>query len=261
MFTYGAAVMYNYTNASPEWIIRLSGLLESAGPQFFGPFPNATNVMYESACELGNTCNNDQYSFKAYLARWMGKAAVLAPYVADFVNDLLGVSALAATASCANSAGAVTCGTQWYTGSYDGQTGLGQQLSALECVQALLANRTTPPTYNISVTGAQNARQSSMLFPIYDSAIEIGPSASTIALSTIDHSVVLGTLLLEACIKYRAIFITSAGDAPSISPMLNPCLGRNPFPANLSPYYNHRILNKQSTNIEYRHFGRPQRDH
>jgi len=162
MFTYGAAVMYNYSNASPEWIVRLSGLLETAGPQFFGPFPNSTNIMYESSCELGNTCNNDQYSFKAYLARWMGKAAVLAPYVADFVNDLLTASALGSAASCAENSGGVICGTQWYTGSYDGQTGLGQQLSALECVQALLANGTAPPpTYEISVAGAQNAPPSS----------------------------------------------------------------------------------------------------
>ncbi len=187
--------MYNYTNASPEWIVRLSGLLETTGPQFFGPFPNSTNVMYESSCELGNTCNNDQYSFKAYLARWMAKAAVLAPYVGDFVNDLLETSALGAANSCADNSGGVTCGTQWYTGSYDGQTGLGQQLSALECVQALLANGTAPPpTYEISVAGAQNASPSSTSIHTspYTSTVEISPSASAIALSTVVLSTVIG---------------------------------------------------------------------
>lgn len=41
------------------------------------------------------------------------------------------------TASCTGD-NAATCGTKWYTGGYDGITGVGQDMSALETIQGLL---------------------------------------------------------------------------------------------------------------------------
>lgn len=97
--------------------------------------------MYEFACEPQNSCNNDQYSFKAYLARWMSQAAIVAPYIADAVWPLLARSATAAAESCTGGATGEVCGTRWYTGGYDGISGVGQSLSALETVQSLLLLR------------------------------------------------------------------------------------------------------------------------
>lgn len=97
--------------------------------------------MYEFACEPNNSCNNDQYSFKAYMARWMSKAAIVAPYIADSLWPLLSRSAIAAAESCTSGANGVVCGTRWYTGGYDGVYGVGQSLSALETVQSLLLLR------------------------------------------------------------------------------------------------------------------------
>lgn len=97
--------------------------------------------MYEFACEPQNSCNNDQYSFKAYLARWMSQSAIMAPYIADFVWTLLARSATAAAAACTGGDSGEVCGTRWYVGGYDGVFGVGQSLSALETVQSLLLLR------------------------------------------------------------------------------------------------------------------------
>lgn len=97
--------------------------------------------MYEFACEPRNTCNNDQYSFKAYLSRWLSKSAIVAPYIADALWPLLSRSATAAAESCSGGDTGDVCGTRWYTGGYDGVFGVGQSLSALETVQSLLLLR------------------------------------------------------------------------------------------------------------------------
>jgi mannan endo-1,6-alpha-mannosidase len=135
---YGTAMLYNYTNGSSLWANRTTGLLESAANTFFSPYKNATNVMYEAACEPINTCDTDQFSFKAYLSRWMAKSAVVAPYISAPVSKLLTASAEAAARSCSGGRNGTVCGQKWYVGGYDGSTGIGQDLSALETVQSLL---------------------------------------------------------------------------------------------------------------------------
>lgn len=130
--------------AAELWSNRTRGLFAACGA-FFSPHANPSDVMYEAACELAGTCNTDQLSFKAYLARWLGKSGVLAPFLAPSVQALLERSAGAAAASCAGGAGGATCGSRWWTGGWDGTDGVGQQLSALEVVQGLLAARAGPP--------------------------------------------------------------------------------------------------------------------
>lgn len=138
---YGTAMLYNFTNGSQLWENRTTGLLTTAANTFFSPYKNATNIMYEWACEPENNCDNDQYSFKAYLSRWMAKASVVAPYITDSVNTLLTRSAEAAANSCSGGAEGTICGQKWYVGGYDGSFGVGQELSALETVQSLLLLR------------------------------------------------------------------------------------------------------------------------
>ena len=135
---YGAAVMYNITS-SPTWGARIDGLVAMAVKTFFSPFSNATNVMFEQNCEPANKCDTDQFSFKAYLARWMGKATMLLPDLIPQIQPLLTASAAAAAQACSGSGNA--CGTKWYVGGYDGTTGVGQQMSAFETIQSLLAVR------------------------------------------------------------------------------------------------------------------------
>lgn len=145
---YGAAVMYNYTNGSTIWEERVSGLMDIVG-MFFSPV--AQNVMFEAACEEINTCNTDQWSFKAYLSRYMWATTKLASFTTPAVTELLSTSAKAAAQACSGPTDGVsekdgtTCGARWYTGGWDGTKGVGQQLSALEIIQGLLINGTEAP--------------------------------------------------------------------------------------------------------------------
>lgn len=99
MYLYGSAVMQNYTNGSITWVQRTSGFLDAA-TTFFSPFPNASNIMFEAQCELASTCDVDQLSFKAYLARWLAGTSQLAPFTAGRVGELLRASAIGASAAC-----------------------------------------------------------------------------------------------------------------------------------------------------------------
>ena len=147
---YGAAVMYNYTNGSAIWEQRTDGFLNSTA-NFFSPYDNSTGIMYEPACETVNTCDNDQYSFKGYLSRFMWDTAIIAPFTKNAIETLLTPSTLAAAAACSGGADNVTCGEKWYVGGYDGKFGVGQQLSALETIQGLLSGASVPPLHSDQV--------------------------------------------------------------------------------------------------------------
>lgn len=152
IYMYGAATMYNLTGQQ-GWLDRTNGLIQ-ASKAFFWPESNSSAAMYEPACEPYNTCDNDQYSFKAYLGRWLGQTTILAPSTAEAIYPLLQTSATAAAQSCSGGSDGVTCGTKWYTGGWDGTNGAGQQLSALEIVQSLLVANGGAPTKQ---TSQQNA--------------------------------------------------------------------------------------------------------
>ncbi|KAF2036676.1 hypothetical protein EK21DRAFT_51969 [Setomelanomma holmii] len=141
MFLHGSAFMYDFTGGDSTWKDRTSGFLSHAELLLFKPFENSTDIMYEWACETGESgrhCNLDQQSFKAYLARFMAKTAVMAPFTKDTITKYLKASAVGAAKSCSGGASGASCGSKWYTGAWDGTSGVGQQLSALEVTQALL---------------------------------------------------------------------------------------------------------------------------
>ena len=145
IYLYGAAVMYNYTNASSAWQTRTAGLL-NASTAFFSPYPNSTDVMYEASCEKQVKCDTDQQSFKAYLSRFMWATTQMAPFTTPLISTVLRASAAGAAASCSGGNDGKSCGIHWYTDAWDGLAGVGQQLMALEVMQGLLINSTSPPT-------------------------------------------------------------------------------------------------------------------
>ena len=142
-FIYGAAVMSNITAPSSPWTTITKGFLTTANATFFSPFTNSTNIMYEYQCEKFDKCNNDQFSFKAYLGRWMIASTQMVPELHTPIMNLIAPSAQSAAAACSGDQNA--CGTKWYTGGFDGVTGVGQQLSALENIQGLLVSSAKPP--------------------------------------------------------------------------------------------------------------------
>ncbi|TGO21035.1 hypothetical protein BPAE_0247g00130 [Botrytis paeoniae] len=167
LFLYGAAVMYNYTTSS-TWQTRTEGLLK-ASSNFF----TSDSVMYEQACEEVSTCNNDQFSFKAYLARFMWASTQMAPFTKAAITSYLTKSASAAASICVGDANA--CGTKWYTGSNDGISGPGQQMSALEVIQGLLVSSAAPPV----VKGQAFVQSSSSSTPSSSSSSSPASSSSS----------------------------------------------------------------------------------
>ncbi|RFU30346.1 hypothetical protein B7463_g5993, partial [Scytalidium lignicola] len=127
----GAAALYKYTNGSETWKQRVSQMVESSNI-FFN-----NDIMYEG-CEPSGKCNVDQRSFKAYLSRWMASAAKLAPFVHDAIMTKLATSAIAAVKTCTGGNSGNQCGIRWTSGQFDGSTGVGEQMAALEIVQANL---------------------------------------------------------------------------------------------------------------------------
>jgi Glycosyl hydrolase family 76. len=101
--------------------------------------------MYEPPCELINSCDTDQLSFKAYLSRWLTDVTQLALYTYDKIMTKLRATAEAAVAQCQGRTGGTYCGFRWSSGNYDGTTGVGQQMGVLEVLQGLLAANVSRP--------------------------------------------------------------------------------------------------------------------
>ncbi|KAL2266983.1 hypothetical protein VTJ83DRAFT_4260 [Remersonia thermophila] len=143
IYLYGAAVLADHTRDA-RWAERAERLLE-ASRSFFSPYDNATNVMYEHACEHVNTCNQDMRSFKGYLSRFAYAASVLVPSLRPTVEELWHPTLEALAASCTGGESGTQCGQHWYWRAFDGVTGLGEEMCALETVQGLLAYEAPPP--------------------------------------------------------------------------------------------------------------------
>ncbi|KAL1960525.1 hypothetical protein VTO42DRAFT_7824 [Malbranchea cinnamomea] len=140
----GAAHMYRFTKESNKWKERVHGLLK-AGEMFFAKDP--PNVMTEVSCDSIGECNVDQRSFKAYLCRDMATTAKLVPDTYDNIMAKLRASASAAALQCNGPNNA--CGLRWTEGdNYDGSTGVGEQMAALEVFQSLLVDRVEGPANN-----------------------------------------------------------------------------------------------------------------
>lgn len=162
---YGCAMLADITGSSTPWLNRTAGLLSTGSDLFFSPFPNTTGVMFEQQCEKAGNCDNDQFSFKAYLSRWLYGTAKLLPELENHVINLMAPSALAAAQSCSGGTNGRSCGTRWWYPGWDGMMGLGQQMSALEAIHGLLLNLVDPPSTAPSNGTAVLSAKRSMLRP------------------------------------------------------------------------------------------------
>ncbi|KAK4695706.1 hypothetical protein P7C71_g2099, partial [Lecanoromycetidae sp. Uapishka_2] len=146
-FLYGSAIMYNLTNGNTLWQNRTQSLL-TAMSIFFPTTSSASTstnsndtagIMVEIACETQHTCDSDQYAFKGLAAQWLGATAQVASFTSDKISSYLRNSAEGAAQQCSGGSNHTTCGTQWTSSTFDGNVGLGQQLSALDVIVANLA--------------------------------------------------------------------------------------------------------------------------
>ena len=135
--------MYNYTNGSQVWADRLSGFLKQTQLKFFPTGQGNGTVMVE-ICEATQKCNVDQWSFKAYLARWLAISAQLAPFTYPTIAPILAANGNAAAQTCTGGDAGNICGSRWYQ-TFDGSQGVGQQMSALSVISANLISDVKAP--------------------------------------------------------------------------------------------------------------------
>ncbi|MCJ1448028.1 MAG: hydrolase 76 protein [Stictis urceolatum] len=145
---------YNLTgNTSQEtldtWDTRINLLMNSTS-LFYKTSSNpalaslGSDILLES-CELPNpqSCDQDQPIFKAFTTRWMALTALLAPWTNSTINPRLVASAKAAAQACVGSTSdaqqpGTVCGRRWWQTGFDGNYGVGEQLSAMSAFQSLL---------------------------------------------------------------------------------------------------------------------------
>lgn len=113
--------------------------------------------MVEVACEVTQKCDVDQWSFKAYLARWYAISAQLAPYTYDQIIPLLQASAKAAAKQCNGGTDGTECGSRWFQDTCDGNVGVGQSMSALSVIASnLIASAKAPLSADTGGTSKGN---------------------------------------------------------------------------------------------------------
>ena len=147
----------------------------------------------------------------------MSVTASLIPSAQVAILELLSASAAGAARSCSGADSTKvggttnsTCGTKWFASEWDGTSGLGQQLSALEAIQGLLLDTSSPPNVNDSAVNIQQANITSTVIlptatprPTGVSPIDVGgngdsqsASSTAIASNSLDLVFMLCTLLV-----------------------------------------------------------------
>ena len=163
--------------------------------------------MQEIACEPQGTCDYDQPSFKAYLARWMAATTQIAPFTSTFINPKLHDSAQGAAGQCSGGTDGTTCGRTWNTKTWDGKYGVGEQMSALSVIQANLIAKVSTPVTSVSggtskgnpAAGSNGDNPSQAADPQLTSPITTGDRAGAGILT----AMVLGSLL--GCVWWISI--------------------------------------------------------
>ncbi|KAH8662152.1 glycosyl hydrolase family 76-domain-containing protein [Xylariales sp. PMI_506] len=208
-FLLGAAAMYAFaetnknTNDQAIWHERVDGVLNGTSVFFFSE-NGQDPIMFESACEGVGLCDLDQQSFKAYLSRWMAATTKWAPWTSAQIMPLLQNSATAAAKQCTGGNNGRMCGLKWAnnSGAWDGTTGVGQQMAAMEVVLANLIKDSPIPVTNL--TGGTSVGNSG------GGGSDIGqtnPSGSSIATSPLTTGDRVGAIILTILVCASALAV------------------------------------------------------
>ncbi|KYK55121.1 Glycoside hydrolase, family 76 [Drechmeria coniospora] len=139
VFAQGAAFLYNATEDA-VWKARTERLVSHGLKTFF-----PEGVAVELPCEKPGTCTTDMLSFKGFLHRWYAVITQMVPSISASIAPMLAKSAAAAIRQCTGGAFGRQCGFQWATGTYDGRTGVSQQMSVLGAVLSQLIGDAKSP--------------------------------------------------------------------------------------------------------------------
>lgn len=84
-------------------------------------------------------------TFKGFVHRWYSVITQMVPSLSQTILPVLKKSAAASIKQCPGGALGRQCGFKWASGSYDGKTGVGQQMSVLGAVSSQLIGGAKPP--------------------------------------------------------------------------------------------------------------------
>ncbi|KAL3421429.1 glycosyl hydrolase family 76 [Phlyctema vagabunda] len=150
IYLHGAANMFNSTNGDPLWQERVEGVL-NASSIFF----TDDDIMTEQACEQPNNCDNDQVTFKAYFSGWLAGTTILAPFTKATIAPKLAATAAAVVKQCTGGDSGTECSFRWTDGkTFDGNIGIGQQMSALGAIHSALLSIQPPDEIVAPVTNS-----------------------------------------------------------------------------------------------------------
>jgi len=123
----------------------------------FFPKEYGGDVLSEITCEPYHTCNRDQIIYKGLITNWLSLVSQLAPYTLPEIAPKLKQSAEAAGTQCSGPDNA--CGIAWHNATWDGITGIEQEMAALSAFantlvlfQSAPAGGYTPPKKPAPVT-------------------------------------------------------------------------------------------------------------
>ncbi|OBA24144.1 mannan endo-1,6-alpha-mannosidase [Metschnikowia bicuspidata var. bicuspidata NRRL YB-4993] len=132
IFMSGYAYLYNATGET-KWKTAAQDVIDASSYFFNG------SIMTETTCAYSDVCNTDQRSFRSLFSRCLGLTATLIPDTYDTIfTGWLVPSAQGAAESCSGGTDGITCGMNWAYGGWDGKYGLGEQMSALDCVMSMI---------------------------------------------------------------------------------------------------------------------------
>ena len=94
--------------------------------------------MVEAGCEPYHSCNTDGLTFKSFTLRWLALTTQLVPSVADQIWPYITASAEGAAGQCDGGDDGTSCGYTWSSTTWDGSSGVGQQMCALAVISANL---------------------------------------------------------------------------------------------------------------------------
>jgi mannan endo-1,6-alpha-mannosidase len=128
------------TDGDQKWEERLNKLVDHGFSKFF-----PDEIAYEPQCETSKTCTTDMKSFKGYIHRWYATATQVAPFLGPKVLPVLEKSAQASIKVCTGGDTGRQCGYSWASGSFDDNTGAGQEMNVLGATSSLLIGEAKAP--------------------------------------------------------------------------------------------------------------------
>ena len=135
----------------------LNGLVNGLLTLFF----TDDDVMVEAGCEPYHACTTDGLTFKSFSIRWLAVATQLVPSLAGQLWPYLKASGLGAAEQCSGGSDGTTCGYDWSSTTWDGSSGVGQQMSALAAINANLIPLEHLPAPLTLATGATSKQDPS----------------------------------------------------------------------------------------------------